>query len=350
MAHEELYRSSRGEFASVSSLSQPVLRRLAAVRRRSARLLLLPPPGATAAFLHDCHELFKLRVVALVLFTAWGGFYLASLAAGRSSLERALFDALLGIGLLSAGAGALNEVFERGADARMHRTATRPLASGRLSPRLGLVAGLGAIALGALWLGFTSNCLTLELGLFAVFTYVAVYTPLKRVTALATFVGALPGAMGPLLGWTAARGRLDPPAWALFALLFVWQFPHFLSIAWLYREESNRAGLCSLPGSDPSGWTTAATALVSAALLLPVSLLPWRMGLAGPIYVAFALLLGLLYLAYTLRFAAILTVADELESRLLARDLLKASVLYLPLVFAALICCAVVAPALSGVR
>jgi protoheme IX farnesyltransferase len=303
-------------------------------------VLHAPRPGATATLIHDLRELFKVKVVGLVLVTGWGGFYLASLESGISSLQRGLLDALLGIGLVSAGAGALNEVLERTTDARMKRTADRPLASGRIPLPVGLLAGLGALAAGACWLLLHANLLTAALALLTAFTYVAIYTPLKRVTSLATFIGAFPGAMGPLLGWTAARPQIDWQAISLFAILFVWQFPHFMSIAWLYRHDYARAGIRMLPVVQPDGWSTVIEALFYAVLMIPVSLAPWKLGMTGAIYPVVALVLGLVYLAYTIRFARILRARSETESRMLARDLLKVSVLYLPLLFTALMLCA----------
>ena len=171
-----------------------------------------PSPGATATLIHDFRELFKVKVVAMVLVTGWGGFYLGSMQSGITSVQRGLLDTLLGIGLVSAGAGALNEALERKTDARMIRTAGRPLACGRFSLAEGILAGLGSLALGAMWLALHTNLLTVALALLTAFTYVAIYTPLKRFTTMATFIGAFPGAMGPLLGWTAARGRIEWPA------------------------------------------------------------------------------------------------------------------------------------------
>jgi heme o synthase len=299
-----------------------------------------PRPGATALLIHDLRELFKVKVMGLVLVTGWGGFYLGSLASGISSLQRGLLDALLGIGLVSAGAGALNQVLERTTDARMKRTADRPLAAGRIPLGLGLLAGMGALGAGACWLLLHSNMLTAALALLTAFTYVAIYTPLKRVTSLATFIGAFPGAMGPLLGWTAARPQIDWQAVTLFAILFVWQFPHFMSIAWLYRDDYARAGIRMLPVVQPDGWSTVIEALFYAVLMIPVSLAPWKLGMAGGAYAVIATVLGLVYLAYTIRFARILRVKSERESRMLARDLLKVSVLYLPFLFTALMLCA----------
>jgi heme o synthase len=300
-----------------------------------------PKPGTTARLIHDLRELFKVKVVGLVLVTGWGGFYLGSMMSGISSVQRGLLDTLLGIGLVSAGAGALNEALERKSDARMKRTADRPLAAGRFSLPVGIIAGLGALALGAWWLLLHTNALTVALALLTAFTYVAIYTPLKRVTAIATFIGAFPGAMGPLLGWTAARGRIEWQGVALFAILFVWQFPHFMAISWMYRDEYAKAGIRMLPVVQPDGWSTVAEALFFAVIMIPVSLIPWRLGMAGTAYAVLAFLLGLGYLAYTVRFAGILRTVDDGVSRMLARDLLKVSVLYLPLLFTALMVCAI---------
>jgi len=299
-----------------------------------------PAPGATAILLQDLRELFKVKVVTMVLVTGWGGFYLGSMQSGISTMQRGLLDTLFGIGFVSAGAGALNEALERRTDARMKRTADRPMASGRFSLAQGIVAGLGALGLGSWWLLLHTNLLTVALALLTAFTYVAIYTPLKRVTTMATFIGAFPGAMGPLLGWTAARGRIEWPAVALFAILFVWQFPHFMAIAWLYRDDYAQAGIRMLPVVQPDGWSTVAEALFFAVIMIPVSLAPWRLGMAGVTYAVLATLLGLFYLAYTVRFAGILHAKTETESRMLARDLLKVSVLYLPLLFTTLMLCA----------
>jgi protoheme IX farnesyltransferase len=278
--------------------------------------------------------------VGLVLVTGWGGFYLGSMQSGISSFQGGLLDTLLSIGLVSAGAGALNEALERKTDARMKRTADRPLAAGRFSLAHGILAGLGALALGAVWLALRTNLLTVALALLTAFTYVAIYTPLKRFTTMATFIGAFPGAMGPMLGWTAARGRIEWPAVALFAILFVWQFPHFMAIAWLYRDDYARAGIRMLPVVQPDGWSTVAEALFFAVVMIPVSLTPWLLGMTSLTYAGLAAALGLFYLAYTIRFARILRARSETESRSLARDLLKVSVLYLPLLFTTLMLCA----------
>src|SRR5579863_7116412 len=218
----------------------------------------------------------------------------------------------------------------------MIRTANRPLASGRFSLVQGIVAGLGSLFLGAYWLLLHTNLLTVSLALLTAFTYVAIYTPLKRMTAIATFIGAFPGAMGPLLGWTAARGVIEWPGVALFAILFIWQFPHFMSIAWLYREDYGKAGIRMLPVVQPDGWSTALESLIYAVLMIPASLLPVWLHMDGKIYLVAALVLGAAYLGYTIRFMRIVKARSEKESRMYARDLLKVSVIYLPLLLTAL--------------
>ncbi|HEY3624740.1 MAG TPA: heme o synthase [Terracidiphilus sp.] len=302
---------------------------------------VVPRPGSTAQLIADCRELFKVRVTGMVVVTAWAGFYLGSMQSGISSLQRGLIDTLFGIGLVSAGAGALNQALERKTDALMVRTSNRPLAAGRMSLAGGVLAGLAALAVGAGWLMMHTNAITVALALLTAFTYVAIYTPLKRVTTLATFIGAFPGAMGPMLGWTAARGRIEWPAVALFAILFVWQFPHFMAIAWLYREDYARAGIRMLPVVQPDGWSTVFEALFYAVLMIPVSLAPWKLGMTGEVYGGLAGALGLFYLAYTVRFARILKTTSAELSRSLARDLLKVSVIYLPLLMTALMLCAI---------
>lgn len=300
-----------------------------------------PRPGTTATLIHDLRELFKVRVTGMVVITGWAGFYLGSMQSGISSVQRGLLDTLFGIGLISAGSSALNQALERRSDARMLRTANRPIASGRISLASGVLAGIGALALGASWLLTHTNLLTVALALLTAFTYVAIYTPLKRVTTMATFIGAFPGAMGPMLGWTAARGRIEWPAVALFAILFVWQFPHFMAIAWMYRDDYARAGIRMLPVVQPDGWSTVVEALFYAVLMIPVSLAPWKLGMTGVAYAVLAGVLGLFYLAYTIRFARILRAPAPEVSRMLARDLLKVSVIYLPLLMTTLMLCAI---------
>jgi protoheme IX farnesyltransferase len=304
--------------------------------------LLHPAPGATATLIGDLRELFKFKVTAMVLVTTWAGFYLGSTRSGISSVQPGLLETLIGVALVSAGASALNEAFERKSDAKMIRTARRPMAAGRISLAQGLALGLGAVAVGGWWLQHFTNQLTAGLALLTVFSYVAIYTPLKRVTTLATFLGAFPGAAGPMLGWTAARGQIEWPGVALFAILFVWQFPHFMAIAWLYRHDYARAGIKMLPVVQPDGLSTVIEALFYAVLMIPVSLAPWWYGMAGWPYAIYAGLLGLLYLSYTIRFSRILKATSETQSRMYARDLLKVSVIYLPLLLTGLMLAAIV--------
>ncbi len=315
--------------------------RLPGEAAHAAHQIHAPSPGTTATLITDLRELFKVRVTGMVVITGWAGFYLGSMQSGISSVQRGLLDTLIGIGLVSAGASALNQALERTSDAKMKRTADRPIAAGRISLAQGIVAGIGALALGAWWLLLHSNLLTVSLALLTAFCYVAIYTPLKRVTSLATFIGAFPGAMGPMLGWTAARGRIEWPAVALFAILFVWQFPHFMAIAWLYRHDYARAGIRMLPVVQPDGWSTVVEALFYAVLMIPISLIPWRLGMTGAVYAIPASALGLFYLAYTIRFTRILRATSETESRMVARDLLKVSVIYLPLLLTTLMVCAI---------
>jgi heme o synthase len=299
-----------------------------------------PRAGETASLLVDYRELFKLRVTLMVTLTGWAGFYLGSMRSGISSFQPGLLETLIGISVVSSGSAALNQAIERRSDAKMQRTADRPMASGRIGLAHGIVIGLAAIIAGTLWLTHETNLITGGLTLLTAFLYVAVYTPLKRVTTLATFVGAFPGAMPPLLGWTAARGAIEWQGIALFAILFVWQFPHFMSIAWLYRDDYARAGIRMLPVAQPDGWSTALEALTYAVLMIPVSLLPFWLHMDGRIYAAVALALGLLYLGYTIRFGRIVRARSQTESRMYARDLLKVSVIYLPLLLTALMLCA----------
>jgi protoheme IX farnesyltransferase len=295
-----------------------------------------PRAGETASLLVDYRELFKLRVTLMVTLTGWAGFYLGSMRSGISSLQPGLLETLIGISVVSSGAAALNQVIERKLDAKMNRTANRPMATGRIGLAHGITVGLLAIVLGTLWLTRETNVVTGGLTLLTAFLYVAVYTPLKRVTTLATFVGAFPGAMPPLLGWTAARGVIEWQGVALFAILFVWQFPHFMSIAWLYRDDYGRAGIRMLPVVQPDGWSTALEALTYAVLMIPVSLLPVWLHMDGKVYAGAAVVLGLAYLGYTVRFMRIVRARNAAESRMYARDLLKVSVIYLPLLLMAL--------------
>jgi len=245
------------------------------------------------SLLKDYTELFKVRVSALVIITAGAGIYLGCLRSGISPLNFGAIKALLGITAVTCGSSALNQALERKTDRLMHRTQDRPMAAGRIGLVHGLIVGFLLTFVGSLYLALAVNPLTGTLTLLTAVGYVAIYTPLKRVTTLATFVGSFPGAMGPLLGWTAARGRIEWPAIALFAILFVWQFPHFMAIAWLCREDYGKAGFPMLPVIEPDGRRTGQQALLYAAALVPVSIGPSIVGLAGWVYFWLALALGL---------------------------------------------------------
>jgi heme o synthase len=306
-----------------------------AVDSATAGDLVVPERAAAHPKAHsrisDYQELFKVRVTAMVVLTAWAGFYLGSMRSGITSMHWGLVQSLLGITLISCGASVLNQVIERKTDAKMVRTAQRPVAAGRFSLTAGMALGLACFATGALVLAWFTNPVTVMLTLLTGFIYVAIYTPLKRYTTLATFIGAFPGAMPPLLGWTAARGVIEWPAVALFAILLVWQFPHFMAIAWLYRDDYAKAGIRMLPVVQPDGWSTVCEALIYAVLMIPVSMVPFYLHVTGRAYLVTAVVLGLGYLAYTVRFARITRALSTTESRRYARELLRASVIHLPL-------------------
>ena len=268
-------------------------------------------------------ELTKPRITFLIVLTAAAGFALA--ARGRIDYLR-MVSAMIGIGLLSSGIATVNQYMERDLDALMRRTANRPLPSGKLLPWEALVFGVGLTVLAELYLAVLVNPLTALLGLTVIAGYLFAYTPLKTKTSLSTLVGAFPGAMPPLIGWAAARGELSLEAWVLFAILFLWQFPHFLAIAWMYREDYARAGILMLPVVEPDGRITGQQIVVYTLMLLPVSLLPTALGISGTIYLYGAIILGLLFLYSSIR-------AAFSQSRQEARRLLLASVIYLPLLF-----------------
>nr|WP_245632227.1 heme o synthase [Edaphobacter aggregans] len=287
----------------------------------------------------DYATLFKVRVTVMVIITAGAGFYLGSLASGISPFHAGLVQALAGIAVVTCGSSALNQALERRTDALMRRTSNRPMAAGRISLAHGLLLGFAAIFLGSLYLAYTTNLLTGTLTLLTAIGYVGIYTPLKRITVVNTFIGAFPGALPPLIGWTAARGVIEWPAVALFAILFVWQFPHFMAIGWMYRDDYAAAGIRLTPTQPDEQFAAQSTviqALFYAVLMVPVSLWPTWLGVTGHIYGVVAAVLSLGYLWYTVRFARITRSPLSLESRAYARDLLKASVIYLPLLMAAM--------------
>ena len=264
-------------------------------------------------------ELTKPRVTWHNLMSTGIGFW-AGIGAGWDLLV--LVHALVGTGLLASGTAVFNQWYERDTDAKMHRTRGRPLPTGRVAPFKALVFGMALSAAGfvELWLG--ANLLAALLGLATLTSYLFLYTPLKRVSPICTTVGAVPGAMPPLIGYAAASGILDARAWALYAILFLWQFPHFLAIARMYREDYARGGLAMLP----PGESAARQILLSSLLLIPISLASGLLASQGVLYLAGALVLGLAYFGFAVRASRDLT-------RLRARQLLLASVAYLPLLY-----------------
>jgi protoheme IX farnesyltransferase len=265
--------------------------------------------------------LTKPDVTFLVVITTVAGFYLGS--PGPIEWLR-LVHTLLGTMLVAGGTAALNQYIERDMDAAMRRTAQRPLPIGALEPLEVKVFGLGAVAAGTLWLAVAVNLLAAGIALATCLLYLGVYTPLKTRTTLATAVGALPGALPPLIGWAAASGSLSMGGWALFAILFFWQFPHFLAIAWMYREDYARAGIRMLPTVDPSGDATFLQIIVTSAILVPVSLLPSVIGIAGIRYFFGALVLGMILLQVSVW-------AARYRSNARAKWLMHATVTHIPL-------------------
>ena len=297
-------------------------------------------PARTHSLLSDYATLFKVRISVMVIITAGAGYYLGSLQSGISPFHTGMLQALFGIAVVTCGSSALNQALERNSDSLMRRTADRPMAAGRISLTHGLVLGFAATFLGSLYLAYTTNLLTGTLTLLTAIGYVAIYTPLKRFTTLNTFIGAFPGALPPLIGWTAARGIIEWPGVALFAILFVWQFPHFMAIGWMYREDYARGGIrltATQPDARYAAQSSAIQALFYAVLMIPVSLsLSW-LHVTGLPYTIVASLLGLWYLYATIRFARIARTSNEPENTVSARNLLKVSVIYLPLLMLAMI-------------
>ncbi len=269
-------------------------------------------------------ELTKPRITWLILMSTAVGYHFG--LHGGEWRWLTLFHALLGTGLLASGTATLNEWYEREADAKMRRTMMRPIPSGRVKPRCALIFGVALSIIGFLDLALAVNPLAAIWGMVTLTSYLFLYTPLKIRTPHATTIGAFPGAMPPLIGYAAAAGRLGAEAWILFAILFFWQFPHFLSIAWVYREDYGRAGIVMLPVVEPDGKATARQIVLCSVLLIPASLAPSYMEMAGRVYLFGALALSLVFLYAALR------VAFERTS-LRARHVLLASVVYLPLLF-----------------
>jgi protoheme IX farnesyltransferase len=276
----------------------------------------------------DYLELTKPRIAVMVLFTVAAGYWLACRGTANVGL---LLHTVCATGLVAAGASALNQLLERHCDARMRRTANRPLPAGRLQPREGLLFGLALGFVGLIYLALAVRQPLAVLVAAATFVcYVGVYTPLKRKTTLNTLIGAVPGALPPVIGWTAAGGPAAPELGVLFLVLFLWQVPHFLAIAWIYRDDYARAGLRMLPVVDPRGTQTARQMVGFCLLLLLVSLAPVLLGGAGLVYLVGAAVLGMSFLGATLLFT-------RDRSARHARGVLRASLVYLPLLLALLL-------------
>jgi heme o synthase len=284
---------------------------LTAARSRAGDFLTLAKPGLNS----------------LVVATTLGGYYMG---AGRDGSLRTLLITGAGTALVAGGSAAFNQLLERDADARMRRTQTRPLPDRRLQPSEAALFGAVLCGAGLVMLALGANMMAAAVALVTLLTYAVVYTPLKLRTSFSTVVGAVPGALPPVIGWAAARGSVDAAALALFAIGFCWQLPHFLAIAWIYREDYARAGFPMLPVLEPDGRSTARQAVAYSAALVPASLAPAALGLTGSLYAAGALFLGLGFLALALRFAVTRTVPA-------ARTLFFGSLLYLPALWALMI-------------
>ena len=279
----------------------------------------------------DYWALTKPEVNFLILITTFAGFYLGSAAQTRDFSPLLLIHTLLGTLMVASGTGTLNQYIERSFDAQMRRTARRPLAAGRLQPSSVLWFGIALSVVGSIYLAAAVNAVASLLAISTLLSYLFIYTPLKRKTPLCTLVGAFPGAMPPLIGWAAACGTLTFEAWILYAVLFFWQFPHFMAIAWMYREDYDRAGYLVLPqgGRTRTGLVNLQTLLALLALVA-LSLLPTFLGKPDWFYLIGAVLLGLGFFYYGARFVLRKTISA-------ARRLLVASIIYLPLLFALMI-------------
>ena len=284
---------------------------------------MIKAPARSRSQVSGFVELTKPRITVLIVLTAAAGYCMGT----KGSMNYlGLLNTSLGITILSSGIAALNQYLERRTDGLMRRTERRPLPSKLLKPSQALVFGILLSVIAEAYLAVLVNPLTAFLGLIGFASYLFVYTPLKTRTTLCTAIGAIPGAVPALMGWTAAQGHITIGGWVLFAILFLWQFPHFFAIAWMYREDYARAGIKMLPVIDPDGRITGRQILIYTVMLLPVSLLPTILGLAGNVYLYGAMILGLAFLFFGIRTAMV-------RSSIEARRLLQASVLYLPLLW-----------------
>ncbi len=272
-------------------------------------------------------ELTKPRIAFMLVLTSAAGFYLGS---GKDFNFTLFVNSMIGIALLAFGVATLNQFIERKTDALMDRTAKRPLPSNTLSPNEALIFGSVLCAVAELYLLFLVNGLTAALGLIVIVGYVFLYTPLKTRTSASTAIGALPGAMPPLMGWTSAADGINLGAWTLFALLFLWQFPHFLAIACMYKEQYAKAGIKMLPTLEKDGKITARQIVMFTVLMVPVSFAPFFIGMSGIYYLIGAGLLGIWFLWASIQAARFKTIESS-------RRLLLVSVLYLPIIFALMV-------------
>jgi heme o synthase len=288
---------------------------------------VVPLARQSSDVIGDYVALTKPRLNFLVVASSAAGYYLGSPGSPDVLL---MAQAVAGTALVAGGAAVLNQVYERDTDALMRRTRMRPLPDGRVPPAeaqtFGAVLSLAGLAL----LAFRVNVLAASLALATLLVYLVVYTPMKRRTSLATLIGAVPGALPALIGWTASHGSIAAGGASLFAIMFLWQIPHFMAIAWLYRDDYGKAGFPMLPVIEPEGRRAGRQAVVYAAALVPVSLAPTLVGISGPIYFGLALVLGLAFLALSLRFA-------NTRSEGSARALFFGSIIYLPLIWITMI-------------
>lgn len=299
----------------------------------SENVLALPPVAARSSLrlaFSDFNQLTKPRITLLVLSTTYIGFVFGAKAAEAVYPWSMVLLTLLGTALSCMGASAFNQVLERDVDALMTRTAGRPLPAGRVS--VAAATGLATVLcmLGVGVLAMTSNTAAAAVAALTILSYVLIYTPMKRLSSVCTIVGAVPGALPPVIGYVAAADRLGVEAWILFAILFLWQLPHFLAIAWLYRDEYAAAGLPMLPVVDPDGRATSRQILLGCLVLLPIGLIPTAIGMSGMVYFYGSLLAGVLFLYYGIKLAFNRTRPN-------ARALFFASIIYLPVVFALMV-------------
>jgi protoheme IX farnesyltransferase len=275
----------------------------------------------------DLVELVKARLTLLVLLTTAVGFYLG--AEGPINFV-ALLHTVFGTAAAAAGAAALNQWWEYNLDALMQRTRSRPVPAGRMRPRDALILGSALSIFGVAYLAFVCNALSAALAAITIIIYIFAYTPLKRVSTFNTALGAVPGALPPMIGWAAARGTLNAGAWALFAILFFWQLPHFFAIAWMYRDDYARAGFQMISSDDRTGERSASQSVFFCMLLFVVAGLPAFLGIATVFYLLAELILGAVFVAVAMRFLKTRARAD-------ARRLFITSIIYLPLLLGALV-------------